>query len=324
MNKIAGYNSAVNYISKSLREYLHSIPDEIKEQTQEIRLRSEKPLMIYGTFGTYFLNKNSGFSINTENAVITKHNDVTDTFNRICSYSIYSFQSCINSGYIPMENGNRAGICGTAVIENGAISSVRDISSINIRISQEIKGCSNEILSHISDFNESIIIAGPPSSGKTTIIRDIARVVSSGMNGRFLKTVLIDERREISGTIGGIATNDVGISTDVLDSYPKHDAIDIAVRTLSPEVIICDEISTEDEIKAITSGINCGVRFIVTVHAGSEEELLNRNQIERLLLTYSFKKLFLIGTGQNIGKTKKIYDTRELLNEISLRRIGCH
>lgn len=324
MSGAQNFNSAAKFVSTVIREKLLNIPETIKKQTYEIRLRSMKPLSLVGAYGTLFLNIDASLSGITENAIIITSEDIKDTFNRICAYSIHTFQRFVNNGYIPMENGNRAGVCGTAVCENGMITNVKDISSINLRIAREIKGCADEILNFFPGEISSFIIAGAPSSGKTTIIRDIARQLSSGRNGKYVRTALIDERREISGIINGYASSDVGICTDILDSYPKSEAIDIAVRTLSPQLIICDEISSVKEVEAIKRGINCGVKFIVTVHAGSEEELFLRTQIEELLMTYTFEKVFLLGTGENIGRVMKETDSREILNEISLRRIGCN
>lgn len=323
MENSNNYNAAVKYISKSLRAYLENVPEAVKEETYEIRLRSCRPVSLYGSYGTYFIGNGGDVQLHSFDSLISTCTDVKDSFNRICSYSIHSFQRFINNGYIPMENGNRAGVCGTAVCDKDDISSVKDISSINIRISREKKGCADNLLKKYQSLTGSIIIAGPPSSGKTTIIRDLARQLSNAQSGKYYKVAVIDERREISGISDGIITNDIGVTSDILDSYPKADAIDIAVRTLSPEIIICDEISTDKEIEAIRKGINCGVRFVVTVHAGSQQELYTRKQIEELLMTYSFSKLFLLGTGSQIGEITDEFDSGELLNEISLRRIGC-
>lgn len=321
MESIQNYNMVISYISKAIRPYFENIADEIKEKTYEIRLRSCRPASVFGAYGTLFVTK-EGTSKYPDNAATATPDDINNTFSRICAYSIHTFQRCINSGYIPMEKGNRAGICGTAICEKETITAVRNITSINIRIANECKGCADEIIKRFNPLNESVIIAGPPSSGKTTIIRDIVRQISSGYDNRYIKTAVIDERKEISGVSGGIITNDIGITSDVLDSYPKSDAIDIAVRTLSPEVIVCDEISTEYEINAIKTGVNCGVKFIVTVHAGDENEIYSRKQIEELISTFSFKKLFLLNGVSNIGKIRKEYEAGEIINEINNRHFG--
>ena len=319
MNEIKNFNSAVKYISNKYRDMFLSLDDEFKINTYEIRFRSDRPVSFIGAYGTKFLSADGNICKCPDNPLKFSYEDIKDTFNRICAYSVYAFQKCINRGYIPMENGNRAGVCGTAVCEKDNIISVKDITSINVRISKEIKGLADELLMSANPEQESFIIAGPPSSGKTTLIRDIARQISSGKNEKYIKTAIIDERREISGISNGIITNDVGFSSDVLDSYPKSDAIDIAVRTLSPEVIICDEVATDYEIAAIRNGVNCGVNFIVSVHVAGEEDIYIRKQIRELLMTYSFKKLFLLGTGENIGKIIKEYNSEEIINEIRHR-----
>lgn len=322
MNGVENYDCAVKYICDRVGKILEAVPEKIKANTYEIRLRSMRSVTLVGAYGTFFIKNDSSLSKDTADTVCLTFDEIKDTFSRICLYSVHTFQRCINSGYIPMEKGNRVGVCGTAVCEKNNIISVKDITSLNIRLARQVKGCGDEILNRTQTLDKGIIIAGPPSSGKTTIIRDIVRQISSGRNGSFTKTVLIDERREISGIINGVITHDIGITCDILDSYPKAEAIDIAVRTFSPEVIVCDEVSTYEEINAVRRGINCGVKFIVTVHAGGKEELFYRKQIAELILTHAFSGVFLLGTGINIGKIIKEYDAEELLCEISNGRIS--
>ncbi len=314
------FDSAVNALSPRLRQILESLAPEIKSSAYEIRLRANMPVTLTGKYGTVFITEEAICSGKfSSDCVCAKKDEIRDTFSRICSYSIHSFQRFINSGYIPMNGGNRAGICGTAVCEQGNITNIKDISSINIRISRQIKGCGEQIVKDIENNMKSIIIAGPPNSGKTTILRDVVRSLSSGAGGIYRKIAVCDERREISGVFQGEATNDMGFCCDILDSYPKAQAVDIAVRTLSPDVIACDEVSSKEEIEAISRGANSGVKFIVTAHAGSRSELINRPQIRELMETYSFEKLYLLDNAHNIGKIKEIYDVRELIHEIYLR-----
>ncbi len=317
------FDTAILSISPRVRNILFSLSDEIKSTTYEIRMRSEKPLTLIGKYGTVFIFENATCTSKyTETCIKTSSEEIKDTFNRICSYSIHTFQRNINSGYIPMQNGNRAGVCGTAVCDGENVTNVKDISSLNLRISKEIKGCADEIADLLKKDEKGIIIAGAPNSGKTTVLRDLIRQAASGVLGKYYKVSAIDNRREISAVCDGIITNDLGITCDVLDSYPTAKAIDISVRTLSPEIIACDEISTEDEVKAIKHAVNCGVKFILTLHAGSYDELLKRKQLEELLKTHSFGKVVLLGTGESIGKVKSVYDSKELINEIYLHRVG--
>lgn len=317
------FDSAASSVSPRLRKILLSLSDEIKRTTYEIRLRAEKPLCLVGRYGNVFLFEDSTCTSKLDKGCVNvSSEEVKDTFNRICSYSIHTFQRSINSGYIPMMRGNRAGVCGTAVCDASGITGVKDVSSLNLRISREIKGCADEIVTLLKESEGGIIIVGAPNSGKTTVLRDLVRQISSGKLGEFLKVCAIDARREISAVYDGIVTNDLGVTCDVLDAYPPAEGIDIAVRTLSPDIIAGDEISTDEETDAIIRAVNCGVKFVLTLHAGSYREMLSRKQLQRLLQTNAFEKVVLLSTGESIGKVKEVYDSKELINEIYLHRIG--
>lgn len=317
------FNIAVASLSPRLRGILNGLSDEIKDSTYEIRMRSGKPLNLMGKYGAVFIFENSTCSGKpSKDSVYVSAEEIKDTFNRVCSYSIHTFQRSINSGYIPMKGGNRAGICGTAVCDGERITNIKDISSLNLRISRQVKGCADELTKLLSSTERGLIIAGPPNSGKTTVLRDLIRQAASGKLGQFYKVCAIDERREISAVCDGIVTNDLGITCDVLDSYPIAEAIDIAVRTLSPDIIACDEISSSKETEAIVRAVNCGVRFILTLHSGSYSELISKKLLSQLIETKAFDKVVLLSSGESIGKIKQIYDAGELRNEIYLNNIG--
>ena len=316
-NKDKDFFSAAGIIRGELKSCLLNLPEDIKKNTCEIRLRTGKPVVLCGIYGNRILYRDE----QKKNPFICYNEDVNAVFSRVCSYSVHSHIHSIVNGFVTVQGGHRVGICGTAVTDsNGYITSVRDISSLNIRISREKKDCSEALYKHLfAGGLRSIIIAGAPMSGKTTILRDLVRKISD--ETLKYKVCIIDERQEIAAMNGGFCQRDIGINTDVFDLYPKDKAIDNAVRTMSPDIIAMDELCRDEEINAISLAVNSGVKFIVTVHASDYTEILTRPQIKRLLRAYSFEKLVLLSNSK-IGEVEGIYDTKELLDEIMGRNIG--
>lgn len=238
-------------------ERLISIPCGISRgELCELRLRAGRPAVAVTI---------SGKSLPCS-APLTRQ-DIEACFQELCRYSVHSFQREIAEGFITLPEGHRAGFCGTAVLRGGRIETLRDISSINIRIAHEIKGCAEALFRAVfGNGLRSLLIAGAPLSGKTTVLRDLARLL-----GDKHKVALIDSRNELAACHDGTPQLDVGLNTDVLSAYPRKEAMEIALRTLSPEIIICDEIGSD--IGAIKSCIHCGVKLIATAHASSLEEV---------------------------------------------------
>ncbi len=313
------FHSAVRFFEPNIKRFLMKMVDIEKSRAFEIRVRAEKPIIIVTPSGSKFLNNDGLLSeAITEKTVFASQAEVIESFSRFCRYSVHAYLNGIVKGYITLEGGHRAAVVGTAVLDrDGYISSLKDVSAINVRISREIKGSGEKIYKAVfKDEPASLIIAGPPASGKTTVLRDLVRLISSGNN--LYKVALIDERQEIAAVNSGVAQKDVGLNTDILDSYPKKEAITIALKTLSPHVIALDEVAEEEEIRTITLGVNSGVNFIVTVHAENYEELLRRPLISSLMNTYSFKKVIMLKKSP-VGEIENIYDVGELRDEIIRR-----
>ncbi len=198
--------------------------------------------------------------------------EIADCFAEICRYSVHSFQEEIAQGFVTLDGGHRVGICGTAVMSGGKIEMFKDISGLNIRIAHEVKGCADEVYSRFfSGGLRSVLIAGKPLCGKTTVLRDLARRL-----GERHRVTLIDSRNELSASFHGTPTLDIGLNTDVICGCPKSDGIMLALRTLSPEVIICDEIGNNES--ALEQALFCGVKLIASAHAASLDELHKRPQ----------------------------------------------
>ena len=305
----------INSLSLNLRNKIKTIQGE---DIEEIRLRINKPLIINGNQKDYFYNeKYNKLDLNMDKAYIVTKEDVDQTFQIICKYSIHSFMDDIKKGFVTLRGGHRVGIVGKAIVENGKVENLKHISSLNIRISKEVKNCSDKVIGHIikspTKINNTIIIS-PPQCGKTTLLRDIVRNLSNGTekyNFKGVNVALIDERNEIAGSYLGMPQMDVGIRTDIIETCPKDVGIMMVLRSMSPNIIITDEIGTEKDIKALYTALNGGVGLITTVHGDSIEDIRNRKEFNNLLDEELFKKVILLSAKRGPGTVEKIYDLQE-------------
>lgn len=311
------YDEIVKSLSPNIKKRIEHILT-LDNQIEEIRLRSEKPLIINSKSKDFFLDsKSNKLTKYQQNAYIVTKDDVEQTFQIMCKYSIHSYMDDIKKGFITLRGGHRVGLVGKTIIENKEVKNIKNISSLNIRISREIIGCSDKIMSHIMGAKDTInntLIISPPQCGKTTLIRDIVRNLSSGnekLDIRGRKVALIDERNEISGSYQGIAQMDVGIRTDIIETCPKDIGIMMMLRSMSPNVIVTDEIGSINEIKALYTALNGGVSLITTVHGDSIDDIKSRKELSKLVDGELFKTIIILSSKKGAGTIDKIYDVED-------------
>ena len=269
----------------------------------EIRIRLNKPVIVYITDEPNFIGRNGEYlSVPASDCLVTHSEEFEAIINKLCNNSFHTNIETLKKGYIITKSGIRIGVCSKAVYNKGQLTSVKDITSINIRIPHEYKNCARQILNEIyRDSLPSIIVAALPSMGKTTFLRDLSRLVSSGYYGKYRKVSIIDERSEIAGDF------DVGINTDVISNYPKADGIEMAIRTMSPEIIVCDEIGTVEELNKIKFGFSSGVHFAVSVHTDSVESIREDSILFNLIQCHCFDYLIIL---EHYTEAYKIYDLK--------------
>ncbi len=321
-DSIKKFDEAVQCIAPIIRTQLLKIPDALKSDIREIRMNIGAPVMVVCSSGTMLVGYDgrNGYIQNDKFPLVT-FNDIKETLNIACGYSLHSCQNSLMEGYITVKGGHRMGVGARAVIENNKVKGIKDASFLNIRIARQCRGAANEIYNKFFRSSaQSIIISGAPSSGKTTVLRDLVRQLSDIGADICYRTCVIDERDEIAAMYNGQAQNDVGINTCVLSGFPKAEGILRAVRSLSPQVILCDEIGTSAEVEAVTQGLNSGVNFVVTIHSGSKDELVSKPQFRELINTGVFRYAVILDGAKKPCTIKEIYKTEELYNEVHRTR----
>ncbi len=299
------FNYIISFTTYRIQSYLRKIDVKNINKIQEIRIRADRPIIIVCLSNCYFLNKDGRFTtIHSSNCVDTFSNEISDIINKMCGYSMHSHYEDMLNGYITLPNGARVGLTGTAVFDKTNIKGIKDIDGINIRIPRRITDFSSIVFKYIFKNSVSnLLIVGPPSSGKTTMLKDLSYQLSSGKIGKLYKICLVDERKEIANF--SRSKYELGYNIDVLYGYSKPIGISMAVRCLSPDVIVCDEISFEDTDEIIKA-MNSGVAFIFTIHAKDYEELIRKKTymklfengcIENILIINSFKEFTIINNG---------------------------
>ncbi len=304
--------TALRVLPRSIRQKILNATMPYSNKIQEVVLRAEKPVCVY-VDGVHKFVTNNGCvtdSSCTQELIKTSVSEVAECFNNVCGYSVYSHLNEIKEGFLTIRGGHRVGISGTAVVSSDSIMNIRDISTISIRISRQIIGCAEKITDDLVRNTGGMLICGSPCSGKTTVIRDMARILSSDYGRR---VSLVDTRGELAAVYQGVNQNDVGLC-DVMNGYPRAVAIEHSVRSLSPEFIICDEIGSSSDVRAIMSGVNSGVRFIATIHASTKDELRGRNAVRQILETDAFDSVIFLYGRDRPGQFSDKYTKDEILN----------
>ena len=271
----AKYEQACEFLPSRLCVPAMDISREKMAAVEEIRLRVGRPIHLVISEGEFPLSRTR---------VIGE--DLEHVLDRVTEFSRYTAEETLRMGFVTAQGGYRVGICGTVISVDGRSDGIRDISSLSIRIPREHEDIARPLLPHLLERGRitDTLIVSPPGGGKTTLLRDLVRLVSDGSElNEPMRVALVDERGEIAAVYRGIAQLSVGSYTDIMDACPKNLAVAMLLRSMTPQVIALDEIAQECDVDALCAAANCGVVLLATAHASSVAEMERRPILKRLL-----------------------------------------
>ena len=273
----------------------------------EIRLRLSRPITVNYKNTYYFLGLNG--VCNEDSAIVCTKDILQFIITKASNYSVYAVNEELKEGFLTSSDGIRVGITGTVIMEDGKIITVKNLSSLNIRIPHQVIGSSYKISKFVFDEAGhvlSTLIIGAPGVGKTTILRDLC--VQINKIRKDINILLLDERMEIASVNNGVPTLNVGTSTDVICGGRKDFNIINGIRSMSPNLVIVDEIGSKNDLTAIEYAINSGVAIIASVHSKDIFEFQKKSEFENLVKSRAFKRFAVISNQNGKGTIDNIYD----------------
>lgn len=294
-------------LPSNVKALLDSFPPKTIAKIEEIRVRVHRPLEVVIAGKPAYPKKN-------QVPYMVSAQDAMELLNKLSHHSLYAFEEELKRGYITIRGGHRVGLAGKVVTEKGHVKMIRDIASFNIRIAKQKIGAAAQCAPYLyrNGWCNTVII-GPPQTGKTTLLRDLTRIISSGDETKGVqacKVGVVDERSEIAGCVKGIPQHELGARVDVLDACPKAEGMMMMIRSMSPDVLVVDEIGGEEDIAAIHEAVNAGVKLIMTAHASSREELLRRPAVKALLESEVFERYIELVRRDRPGIIRRVLDAK--------------
>lgn len=320
------------YLPERIRRAILGQAPPVLDGVEEVRLREGRPLALVLSGGDCFISlqgtgqDDSGRGSGGQNGggqdgagqdrsrVVTRA-DLDRCVALISRNSVYAFEEEMRQGFLTLPGGHRVGLSGKVVLDGGHPRTIHPVTGLNFRVSRALTGAADPVLPALLDRRavrlRHTLVISPPGAGKTTLLRDLARAASEGRPEMGLpgqKVTIVDERSELAGCFQGCAQLDVGPRTDVLDGCPKAEGIMLALRALSPQVIVTDEIGRPEDAQAVEEAANAGVTVLASAHGADLSELAKRPTMAALMGRGVFERVITLARQGRPGVVRGITD----------------
>ena len=302
------YRQLLPFLPPELRKALSDLDAAALAGLEEVRLKTERPVLLRFDGCERFLGS-GGLTDDMNDARPFSRQDMKKTMLLLSQSSVYAFSEELRRGYITLPGGHRAGFAGRAVLEKGALRTLKDVSSVNLRVARALPGAGKSVLSRLplaGGALPSALLVAPPRAGKTTLLRDLTRLLSDGIGVGPVRVGLADERSELAACRDGVPQLDVGLRTDVVDGCPKAEAMLLLLRSMGPEVLVTDELGREEDGAAVAEAAMSGVSVLATAHARNAAEARQRPLLRRLLGEGYFRYLVVLSRRLGPGTVEEV------------------
>lgn len=310
----AALSSVTRYLPDAVCRALCALPGETRNKIEEIRLRADQPLGITGAMGEPFVTARGLPTGDPAAALRVDRAAVTATLERMAGFSLYALEEELRQGFLTLPGGHRVGLVGHALVRGGHLHALKWVAGLNIRLAVARASGAEAVLARLVDGAGGIastLIVSPPRAGKTTLLRELVRLVSAGVPslGVAGQTVgVVDERSELGGASEGVATLPLGPRTDLLDACPKAEGLFVLVRALGPRVVATDELGRAEDAVAVLEAVHAGVRVLATAHARDLEELRARPSLSPLWVNGAFDRFVVLSRRRGPGTVEAVLD----------------
>ncbi|MCI8698387.1 MAG: stage III sporulation protein AB [Oscillospiraceae bacterium] len=285
MDERRPWEQAAAVLPGPLRDGLLALGEDRLEEAEEFRLRRGFPM-------TALLPEGE----RETNGPPVGEDELRQVVENATQCSAHTALDRVRQGFVTLRGGHRIGLCGSVTKKEGRIVTLRELSSLSVRVARSVPGLAKPLLPDLTEDGRflSTLILAPPGAGKTTLLRDLVRALSDGEGCPPHRVSVADERGEIAALWRGEPQLYVGRHTDVLDGCSKAEGLSILIRGMDPQVAAADELGCPEDVRAAAEAAGCGVAVLATAHGAGPEDLRRRPACRELLELGAFRRLAVL------------------------------